>query len=309
VAQQIGGFISRLKNNIRPEVQASRPTSLTAAVGLARLYEAQLQAQRQVTNFSEFKRVVGPANLPLPLANLARNRSPMVRKLSPAKLKDRRDRGLCFNCDDKFSLGHRCKKLFLIEGVYEEDPETPACEENQGLWEEDEPEIPEISLYAILGVQLPQTMRIAGTIKRARVVMLADTESTHNFLSTHLAEQLGLEPDKHTAFDVLVANGGRLSSKGKCSVVQVWLQGTLFTLEFFLIDLRGYDSVLGAQWLRTLGPILWDFSKLCMSFTWQGKEVMLVGLAAPKNQLVEGPKMMKEIRRYNEGILLQLFMV
>ena len=132
VAQQMEGFISGLKNNIRPEVQACKPTSLTATIGLARLYEARLQAQRQVTNFSEFKRGTGLANLPLPSVNLARHRSPMVRKLSPTKLKDCRYRGLCFNCDDKFSLGHRCKKLFLIEGVYEEDPKTPGCEEVQG---------------------------------------------------------------------------------------------------------------------------------------------------------------------------------
>jgi hypothetical protein len=33
--------------NFYTEVQASRPTSLTAAVGLARLYEAKHQAQRR----------------------------------------------------------------------------------------------------------------------------------------------------------------------------------------------------------------------------------------------------------------------
>jgi hypothetical protein len=49
--------------------------------------------------------------------------SSFVRKLSPAELKDCKDKGLCFNSDNKFSLGHRCKKLSWIEGVYEEDPQ------------------------------------------------------------------------------------------------------------------------------------------------------------------------------------------
>lgn len=132
MAQQIKGFISGLKDNIWPEVQASKPTSLTAVIGLARLYEARLQAQRRVTNFSKFRRAAVPANPPLPSANLARHRSPVVRKLSPTELKDRRDKGLCFNCDDKFSRGHRCKKLFLIEGVYEEYPESPAVRRAKG---------------------------------------------------------------------------------------------------------------------------------------------------------------------------------
>jgi hypothetical protein len=33
-------------------------------------------------------------------------------------MKDRRERGLCFNCEEKFRRGHHCKKLFLIEGIY-----------------------------------------------------------------------------------------------------------------------------------------------------------------------------------------------
>jgi len=47
VAQQIEGFISGLKESIRPEVQDSWPTTLTAAVGLARLYKARLLSQRR----------------------------------------------------------------------------------------------------------------------------------------------------------------------------------------------------------------------------------------------------------------------
>jgi hypothetical protein len=60
---------------------------------------------------------------------------------------------------------------------------------------------------------------------------------------------------------------------------------------------------------KTLGPILWDFSKLYISFMWQGNEVILVGLAAPKNKLLEGPKMLKELHQHYEGVLLQLFTV
>jgi hypothetical protein len=44
VAQQIRGFISSLKESIRPEGQASRLPTLTAIVGLTRLYEARLQS-------------------------------------------------------------------------------------------------------------------------------------------------------------------------------------------------------------------------------------------------------------------------
>ncbi|KAK2979581.1 hypothetical protein RJ640_020073 [Escallonia rubra] len=38
-----------------------------------------------------------------------------VKRLSPAELSERRAKGLCFNCNDKFAPGHRCKKLLLLE--------------------------------------------------------------------------------------------------------------------------------------------------------------------------------------------------
>jgi hypothetical protein len=52
VAQHIEGFLSGLKESTKLEVQASRPPTLTVAVGLARLYEERLQSQRRAQNFS-----------------------------------------------------------------------------------------------------------------------------------------------------------------------------------------------------------------------------------------------------------------
>ena len=43
-----------------------------------------------------------------------------LRKLSLAQMEERRKKGLCFNCDEKFQPGHQCKlaKLFLLEGLF-----------------------------------------------------------------------------------------------------------------------------------------------------------------------------------------------
>jgi hypothetical protein len=41
VTQQVGGFISGLKEEIRLDVQAIRMTTLTSAFGTTRLYEVQ----------------------------------------------------------------------------------------------------------------------------------------------------------------------------------------------------------------------------------------------------------------------------
>lgn len=39
-----------------------------------------------------------------------------------------------------------------------------------------------------------------------------------------------------------------------------------FSITLYVVPLEGYDLVLGVQWLRTLGPVLWDFKHLSMSF-------------------------------------------
>ncbi|KAH0672438.1 hypothetical protein KY290_024676 [Solanum tuberosum] len=44
------------------------------------------------------------------VAQTASNRPPM-RCLSPVELQSRRERGLCYSCDEKYSLGHNCKSL------------------------------------------------------------------------------------------------------------------------------------------------------------------------------------------------------
>nr|GMD52624.1 Retrovirus-related Pol polyprotein from transposon 297 [Ipomoea batatas] len=37
-----------------------------------------------------------------------------IRKFSVAEIRERRDKGLCFHCDERYSPGHRCKGCFLL---------------------------------------------------------------------------------------------------------------------------------------------------------------------------------------------------
>ncbi|KAL0423984.1 UNVERIFIED_CONTAM: hypothetical protein Sradi_0933200 [Sesamum radiatum] len=60
---------------------------------------------------------VTPPPPPRPPALLAAPPSPPVttRRLSPTELQERRTKGVCFNCDEKFGPGHRCKaKQFML---------------------------------------------------------------------------------------------------------------------------------------------------------------------------------------------------
>lgn len=80
-----------------------------------------------------------------------------IQRLNQARMKERCDRGLCYNCDDKWSPGqHRCKvhKLYLLYGVESDD--AVAVEDLQDAVEESSiDDEPEISLCEIPGAPTP----------------------------------------------------------------------------------------------------------------------------------------------------------
>jgi predicted aspartyl protease len=95
---------------------------------------------------------------------------------------------------------------------------------------------------------------------------LVDTGSIHTFIHSALAQRLGLTVTSRAGLNVMVANGDRVHSPGICLATPVIIGGEAFSIDCFALDLGGFDLVLGVQWLRMLGPIVWDFGALAMSF-------------------------------------------
>ena len=55
-------------------------------------------------------------------SNVPSANPPQPTRLTPQQLEERRAKGNCFNCDNKYSKGHKCaqKKLFYIDCEEEE---------------------------------------------------------------------------------------------------------------------------------------------------------------------------------------------
>lgn len=46
-----------------------------------------------------------------------------------------------------------------------------------------------------------------------------------------------------------------------------------FSINFFGINLGRFNLILGVDYLKTLGPILWDLEDLCMAFNRGGRRM------------------------------------
>lgn len=124
-------------------------------------------------------------------------------------------------------------------------------------------------------------MRVDATIRSERIVILIDSDSTHNFISERVASLLKLLVFPTQAFSIKVANGNPMRCHGRFENVSVNIQGILFHLTLFALPLTDLDLVLGVQWLEALGAVMCDWSRMTMEFQWDGRLRQLQGLDAP----------------------------
>ena len=84
-----------------------------------------------------------------------------------------------------------------------------------------------------------------------------------------------------------MANGDQAPCHGVAPNVALTVGTEDFDLRFFGIDLGGFEVILGVEFLRTLGPILWDFDDLCMTFDHGGRCLLWRGLDSARLNVTE----------------------
>jgi len=170
---------------------------------------------------------------------------------------ERRRQGLCYNCDEPYVRGHQCQRLFFLEvSDYTSDGEDDAAAEDADALPAEEA-APVVSLHAITGIRTEDTMLVPVYIHGHRLTALLDSGSTHNFVHVHLMRRMGLATSA-TKTHVTVANGDRVSCGVVARNVAMHIGKEEFTISYPGIDLGGFDVILDVDYLRTLGPILWD---------------------------------------------------
>jgi hypothetical protein len=143
-----------------------------------------------------------------------------IQHISPAQMKERREKGLYYYCDGKWLSGHKCKspRLYLMSRL-----ELPANESADDVYydstdlAEPIPEFdvveckePEISLNAISRTLGSKSMRLLGALQTQCVSILIDSGSMHNFLDLALLSKVHLPVISTPLLQVKIANGDTL---------------------------------------------------------------------------------------------------
>ncbi|RVW75982.1 hypothetical protein CK203_052825 [Vitis vinifera] len=278
-ANMLNCFISGLHDDIQRELSILKPYTLHEAMGLAKLLEDKCNTAKpffkKSTAFPTPSASTKPAT-PLPL-----------KRLTPAEMATRRAQGLCFNCDDKFVPGHRCRPPQFLCLMTENDgvPNEVQLAATEVTIQGEQPELmidhPQISFHAFTGQLIRSTLKLAGSINGQSVVVLIDGGSTNNFIQSRLTKHLGLTVQTSPHLKVTIGNGDSLGCAGACSRVPLVLGEAYFAVDLLLLPIYGADLVLGVQWLSELGPILFDYKKLWMEFDYKGVKTKLHGLTQP----------------------------
>ncbi|XP_010470588.1 PREDICTED: uncharacterized protein LOC104750484 [Camelina sativa] len=220
--------------------------------------------------------------------------NPTPRKLSQQEMSERRAKGLCYLCDEKYTpehyLVHKKTQLFSL------DVGDEFVDAEEVLWDECEVDpkgMPQISVNAISGISDHETMRVKGTYDKKILFIFIDSSSTHNFVDSKMVAKLGCKVESAGLSLVSVADGWKLAINGKVKDFTWKLQDTTFQSDVLMIPLQGIDMVLGVQWLKTLGPITWEFEELEMGFKYKGQRVLLYGLKSGSVRDVKAQKLQK----------------
>ncbi|RVW26324.1 Transposon Tf2-12 polyprotein [Vitis vinifera] len=235
----IGCFIAGLRDEIRIDRKPNQQT---------RFQPASLTPKASLNPTTG---VLGPP--PNQRMNQSSNAQPATfLRITNQEARERREKGLCYYCDEKFVAGHRCERpqLFMIEDVPHMNTEDV---EGAHPKQEHHEVIPEISFHAIAG-----------------------TEHPINHTRSGQAEKQELIRDKK--FEVMVANREKIECTGQCRGLTLTIQGYSVIADYYILPVTTCQLVLGVQWLETLGPIEMDYKQLTMNFKVEGTPQTFQGL-------------------------------
>jgi hypothetical protein len=262
-------FISGLKDELRGAVHAQLPDSVDKASMLAKL-------QQQVLDRPKFR--VNRGNTPKAGTSAAKGdvaQTPNNTLLwKERQLSDyRRSNDLCYYCGDKFEPNHlhKCPKRAKpqVNALVINDLNVELTDDTLNQLKAEDiltAELGQLSLNAMSGTEFGDSMRISALVHNKVMLILVDSGSSHNFVSSAFLLQTGISSQPVAPMHVRVANGEVLSSAHQVKELEWWAQGFTFHTTMRVLDIGAYDAILGYDWLSAHNPMVCHWDKKVLQF-------------------------------------------
>ncbi|KAJ3685964.1 hypothetical protein LUZ61_015128 [Rhynchospora tenuis] len=277
----IQGFVEGLKDEIRYAVEVLDPVSLNQAFNFARKAELNLEGVDRRNRVSYNKPITTPrfikepdppskSLLPLPAPVPGGVTTSAPKEMTREQMRALK---LCYYCKEKYVPGHKCK-LRSIHSIQGQD--TPSTVEEEVGIEEDMDTVIEWVVDSRLEEQLPdehavitmcadhspsnfQTLKFKGMLDSVPICVLVDTGSTHSFINPSLVDTARWAITTTSPLTVTIANGTEMTTSTQCNNLIFSLQNHVLQGKVRLLNIQGYDLILGMDWLAQHGPMTIDW--------------------------------------------------
>jgi hypothetical protein len=257
----VNSFISRLSAHIQHHLQCHKPTDMREAMWYA----------RRIEQANPMKHAL-PATPPPPVRRQVLFEPARNNTFQPnTAIQQAKQKNVCYKCKEPWFPGHRqvCKlsQQAQIKALQEQHAElTQIVYINEADDEDLEPQGDQldpslqISMHAILGMKTGKyTFSVTVLIGNTLATALVDSGSTATFMTPHIAQTAQCQLTATNKLKVIVADGGHLWTEFMCVDCPYSIQGESFKSNFRILQLKGYDLILGADWIHQHSPVELDY--------------------------------------------------
>jgi hypothetical protein len=223
-----------------------------------------------------------------------------------SKTASRWAKGKCFKCQEPWIPGHNktCKfrnQVHLIsiqDDNFSDEDNTDRVSSDEATLATEDPEL-QISMHAISGTSShAKTFPLFLHIGTHKMVALVDTGSTTSFIDPSSIEKVDITVANHDPVQVTAANGNILWTHAMTPSCSYSIQGHAFTSDFRVLELQGYDVILGCDWIYDYSPERLNLKTREFTIEMLGQRITFKDETLPnKHFLVTHRKMQKLLRK------------
>jgi hypothetical protein len=143
----------------------------------------------------------------------------------------------------------------MVEQVMEEENHSLLQTKVSDTPTDPTPQLLTLSSHVVKGTSSATTFSIIIIIEGKRGIALIDSGSTDTFLDYTFASKSGYNIISTASKTVKVVGGGQLETSVVTMKTSYFIQGEDFSSDFKLLQLKGYDVILGCDWIKAHSPI------------------------------------------------------